>query len=71
MTASSEYSVSEAAAILGLSVAAVRRRIAQGQLPARKTGGWLWLIPADAVRAAATVGRLPPGPRPRAIPRHG
>ncbi len=59
-----EVTVREAAALLGLDVSQVRRRIQAGQLPARRVGMRLWLIPRAEVEAAAKIGRLPPGPKP-------
>ena len=58
-----EITVREAAALLGLDVSQVRRRIQAGHLPARRVGMRLWLIPRTSVEAAAKIGRIPPGPK--------
>lgn len=63
-----ELTVEEAAALLGLSVAGVRRRIQRGDLKARRVGARLWLIPREEVERAQSAGKLKPGPKPRQAP---
>lgn len=56
----------EAAAILGIKPASVRYRCEHKMLPgAINPGGRVWMIPRETVEAAAKIGRLRPGPKPR------
>lgn len=58
--------LAEAAAMLGITVAAVRKRLRTGRLPGRRVGSGphaVWLIPR-AVLTAIPPGRQRPGPKP-------
>ena len=57
-----ELTVEEAAVELGMSVAGVRRRIQHGQMPARRIGARVLLIPREAVERARVEGKFRPGP---------
>jgi excisionase family DNA binding protein len=61
-----EIGVEEAAAILGIAAGSVRYLIRTEQLPARRVGQRLWLIPRDDVEAHALLmrDRQRPGPKP-------
>jgi hypothetical protein len=59
-------SVSDAAAILGISEAGVRKRIQRGQLTGQKVdGNWILAVPRDSV-----TGQPEPLSRDRHAPRH-
>ena len=58
--------VSEAAAELGLTVHAVAKRLRQGTMHGEQVHPRLWLIPREEVERAKAMGKLKPGPKPRA-----
>ncbi len=57
--------VAEAAAMLGVSLDTVRRRIASGELPATRIGARVWAIPADGIDQLRGQPKHKPGPKPR------
>ena len=57
--------VSEAAAVLGVSAAAIAKRLQRGDMRGVKVNPRLWLIPADEVERLRGQGKLKPGPKPR------
>ena len=57
--------VSEAATLMGLSVAAIEKRLQRGDMRGVKVNPRLWLIPREEVEAWRKRGRLKPGPKPR------
>lgn len=58
--------VTEAAAVLGLSVAAVRRHVQMGRIRGERVGSRMWLIPKEEVDRWKGIGKLKRGPKPRA-----
>ena len=64
-----EYlSVAEAAAALGMTEQAVRKRIAAGWLRASRIGNRVLAIPRDEVERARRAGRMRPGPKSKEQP---
>jgi len=64
-----EYvTVEQAAAALGLSVRAIRARIARGDMRAERLGQRVWAIPLAEIERWRDLGRQKPGPKPRQIP---
>jgi excisionase family DNA binding protein len=57
--------VTEAAAELGVSGAAINKRLQRGDMRGVKVNPRLWLIPAEEVERWKQRGRLRPGPKPR------
>ncbi len=57
--------VTEAAAALGLTPQAIRKRIAVGQMQAERAGARILLIPAAEVERWRVLGRQSPGPKAR------
>ncbi|MGD9891654.1 MAG: helix-turn-helix domain-containing protein [Dehalococcoidia bacterium] len=57
--------VTEAAAVLGVTAAAVAKRLQRGEMRGVKVNPRLWLIPAEEVDRWRTIGKLKPGPKPR------
>lgn len=57
--------VSEAAAILGISNRAVSKRLENGQMRGERVHPRLWLIPREEVERWRELGRMKPGPKPR------
>jgi excisionase family DNA binding protein len=59
--------VTEAAAILGISERAIRYRLERGLMAGERAGKWIWLIPKEEVErvkgAPPILGRKP-GRRP-------
>ena len=56
--------VTQAAEVLGLSPAGVRRRIERGEMKANLISPRLWVIPVEEVERWKQLGKLRPGPRP-------
>ena len=57
--------VTEAAAVLGMSERALRNRIERGDMQAERAGARILLIPRAEVERWQQIGRLKPGPKPR------
>jgi excisionase family DNA binding protein len=58
--------LSEAAQELGLTRRALIARIARGEMAAERVHEKLWLVSRDEVERQRKLGRLKPGPKPRA-----
>ena len=57
--------VSELAAVLGITPRAVERRLKLGIMKGERAGQRVWMIPRSEVERWRALGRLRPGPRPR------
>jgi excisionase family DNA binding protein len=55
--------VSEAAAILGISNRAVSKRLENGHMRGERVHPRLWLIPREEVDRWREIGRMKPGPK--------
>ena len=58
--------VAEVARELGLTHRAVLARIARGEIKAERVHPQLYLVPIDEVSRVKQIGRLKPGPKPKA-----
>ena len=55
--------VTEAASVLGLSGAAINKRLQRGEMRGVKVNARLWLIPPDELDRWRGKGKLKPGPK--------
>ena len=60
-----EYTVTEAAAALGLTRNGVLKRIKRGDMAARRIGGRFLVIPAAEIERWKALGPQKPGPKRR------
>ena len=67
MDTSTAYTVTQAAAILGINETAVRHRIRRGAMQAERIAPRLWLIPHAVVEEWRALGKIKSG-RPRKAP---
>ncbi len=58
--------VSEAATELGLTPVGVARRLQRGYMRGIKVNPRLWLVEREEVERAKAMGKIKPGPKPKA-----
>jgi excisionase family DNA binding protein len=57
--------VAQAAKVLGLSLATVRRHVQEGRMKGERVGARVWLIPEEEIERWKGIGKLKRGPKPR------
>ena len=65
METTDAVTVGEAATVLGVDGATIRRRLARGVMQGERVGPRLWLIPKEEIERWRSRGKLRPGRKPR------